>query len=225
MVPTGKHRAVLPDRLEGTCGTPPWAAWRNRRSTGTCTTARRPATQCVATSAAAAMRTARSANRPGRRCGILGGPSTTGLGSTSVRSWCGLAAASRTTDGQFLPCSDSFTIRSCRGRWCTTRGTPAPMGGQHADPAVLGGLQFCPEGGGFVVLGRESRQRHGAKSLQLGGLGVEPAEWAEPLDAVTSAVKTAPLILVGFNGEPHVSAWPGLAGSSEAPSTSTAFTG
>jgi hypothetical protein len=93
-------------------------------------------------------------------------------------------AASRTTDGQFLPCSDSFTIRSCRGRWCTTRGTPAPMGGQHADPAVLGGL--CPEGGGFVVLGRESRQRHGAKSLQLGGLGVEPAEWAEPLDAVTS---------------------------------------
>jgi len=60
------------------------------------------------------------------------------------------------------------------------------MGGQHADPAVLGGLQFCPEGGGFVVLGRESRQRHGAKSLQLGGLGVEPAEWAEPLDAVTS---------------------------------------
>ena len=112
MVPTGKHLAVLPDRLEGTCGTPPWDAWRNRRSTGSCTTARRPATQCVATSAAAAMRTARSANRPGRRCGILGGPSTTGLGSTSVRSWCGLAAASRTTDGQFLPCSDSFTIRS-----------------------------------------------------------------------------------------------------------------
>ena len=59
-----------------------------------------------------------------------------------------LGSSSRTTDGQFLPCSDSFTIRSCRGRWCTTRGTPAPMGGQHADPAVLGGLQFCPEGGG-----------------------------------------------------------------------------
>jgi len=39
------------------------------------------------------------------------------------------------------------------------------------------------------------------------------------------AVKTAPLILVGLNGEPHVSAWPGLAGASEAPSTSTAFTG
>ena len=39
---------------------------------------------------------------------------------------------------------DSFM----QGRWCTTRGTPAPMGGQHADPAVLGGLQFCPEGGG-----------------------------------------------------------------------------